>query len=172
MKRPELAAVYRTLIQLQSSWILKEKPGDDDAWELLFAALEYLDEPDLGAVESYLGVSPDVVARAYGVLVGPETRHARELAQMIENAVKAGKSSGRWQQEADVLGSTVAAMLQTPRVDSQELQRRLKGHFVHKKQGPIPRGRWTTPQIAGFLTGKKSTPKLVARLQKAAKQEE
>ena len=170
MKRPELSAIYRTLAQLQGSWILKEKPGDHDAWEILFSALEYLDEPGVAGVKR-LGVSPDTVARAYEVLVGPETRLARELAQMIETAVKAGKSTGRWDQEANALGSLAASMLRTPPSDVRELEKRLRGHFVHKKQGPIPRGRWTTPQIAGFLTGKKSTPKLVARLQKAAKRE-
>jgi hypothetical protein len=45
----------------------------------------------------------------------------------------------------------------------EELAKMLDGHHVPKKSGRVPKGKWTTAQIAAFITGETNTGKRVVK---------
>jgi hypothetical protein len=171
MKRPELAAIYRTIIRLQSTWMMNEKgqinekPGDDEAWGLIVCGLAYLD-PDLDEARRF-DATGQKLAQAHKILVSLKEQTARDLGLQIELAVKRGRSGVPWKQAAADL--MLAVPLREPKKSVPEIAEMLQAHHVPKSSALVPRGRWTTRQIAECITGDKARALRVAQTSRSAR---
>jgi hypothetical protein len=137
--------------KLAPMWSVWAQVAADDRWrdgigrkavEVIAAALEYLEADP--AISTPL-VTKEKIDRAHEGLVSVTTRKILVLAQEIEWEVKVGKSSGDWEAAA---GPLAAKYGKSP----AELAKKLRGHYLYPRSGPIPDGRWTTPQIVEWLT--------------------
>jgi hypothetical protein len=65
----------------------------------------------------------------------------------------AAKGWGMPERPAVASAALLARFLGQPKTIVPELARRLEAHYVPRKQGRIPKGRFTTAQIADWLVG-------------------
>jgi len=164
------------------------KAGDDQAWQLLVGALSFLHGGKPAWAPMLVPGGQPIRARileAHDALVGGAmTSDDAELIKQIDFSLTRGRRGEPWPTVARDLamlrGRNVSEFVpgrilekmdlgspeyaDSAAINLVELARRLENHHVAEKSARVPNGKWTTPQIAAFLTGDPNTAKRVAKL--------
>jgi hypothetical protein len=97
------------------------------------------------------GGDPHAIARAHAAIAGPPAARKKIHVQaLVESAANGWGTPDR---PAAASAALLARFLGQPQTIVPELARRLEAHYVPQRQGRIPKGRFTTAQIADWLAG-------------------
>ncbi len=112
--------------------------------------------------------TPDRVRKMAAVLdPTPKGSEKSRLLRMVDFAAERwGKKDRPWNDSARLLASFTN---RPASFDVNELARRLENHYVPQKSGRIPRDKWTTAQIAEWLTGDHEVARHASRTGKRKK---
>jgi hypothetical protein len=114
-------------------------------------ATEALDVAWAGLFRLAGGGDPHAIARAHAAIAGPPA--ARKKIHVLALVESAARGWGVPERPAKASAALLARFLGRPQAIVPELARRLEAHYVPQKQGRIPKGRFTTAQIADWLAG-------------------
>ena len=139
MDSPPIKAAVDALVALYADNATRR--GATEALDVAWAALFRLAG----------GGDPHAIARARAAMVEPPVARKRiHVMALVESAAKGWGMPAR---PAAASAALLARFLGQPQTIVPELARRLEGHYVPQKQGRIPKGRYTTAQIADWLAG-------------------
>jgi hypothetical protein len=152
---PSLAEqAARMLLMLQAKCWAPNEPGNSEAFDLAWAAVAYLTDGEANGFRRDARTR-EALLKAHGALVGgSKAAHKDRVLRLIETYVTLGRWAGpSGPQPWDRCAAGLAHATGQPKAIVPELAKRLEGHRVATKSGKSPKGRYTTAEIAEWLTG-------------------
>jgi hypothetical protein len=138
--------------------------GSHEAWQAMAVGLEAIRmlgaiEPDDGVVQRIRRMYAAIDARQ------PATFSNDLYLALIETAARQLSAGQTWTERAEWLGRS----FRLPKAFVHKLADMLEHHYVAKGSGKVPKGRYTTPMIATWLTGGEALARHASRTGKGEK---